>query len=100
MVVVLDQRRFDQVCVDDLDDVVRQAAEPLGVVADVGDRESLEHLVEVERVAVAYISHDPEGFSGLAHYVVEVVDAHLVEAPLVEHHHHDQPQTPVPGPEC
>jgi zinc transport system ATP-binding protein len=63
-------------------------------------RESLDHLVEVERVAVAYISHDPEGFSGLAHHVVEVVDARLVEAQLVEHHHHDHPQVPVPGPEC
>ena len=50
-------------------------------------RESLEHLVRVERVAVAYISHDPEGFSGLAHHVVEVTAGHLVDAPVEGHHH-------------
>jgi zinc transport system ATP-binding protein len=36
-------------------------------------RESLHHLVEVEGMAVVYVSHDPEGFSGLAQRVVEVV---------------------------
>lgn len=35
-------------------------------------RESLEHLVGVEGMAVVYVSHDPGGFSGLAHRVVEV----------------------------
>lgn len=35
-------------------------------------REALEHLVRAERVAVVYISHDPEGFQGLADRVVEV----------------------------
>ena len=50
-------------------------------------RESLEHLVRVEGVAVAYISHDPEGFSGLAHHVVEVAAGRLIDAPLHEHHH-------------
>lgn len=35
-------------------------------------RESLEHLVHIERVAVAYVSHDPEGFAGLADRVVEL----------------------------
>lgn len=35
-------------------------------------RESLEHLVHIERVAVAYVSHDPAGFSGLADRVVEL----------------------------
>ena len=35
-------------------------------------RESLEHLVNVEGMAVVYVSHDPEGFAGLAHRVVEV----------------------------
>lgn len=35
-------------------------------------RESLEHLVEVEGVAVVYISHDPEGFTGIADRIIEV----------------------------
>ena len=35
-------------------------------------REALEHLVETEGVAVVYISHDPEGFAGLADRVLEV----------------------------
>ena len=50
-------------------------------------RESLEHLVRVERVAVAYISHDPEGFTGLAHHVVEVVAGRLIDAPVDDHDH-------------
>ena len=37
-------------------------------------RASLEHLVDVEGMAVVYVSHDPEGFTGLAQRVVEVVD--------------------------
>jgi zinc transport system ATP-binding protein len=60
-------------------------------------RESLEHLVRVEGVAVAYISHDPEGFSGLAHHVVEVAAGRLLDAPLMEHHHSTVPPT---EPEC
>ena len=60
-------------------------------------RESLEHLVRVEGVAVAYISHDPEGFSGLAHHVVEVAAGRLIDAPLHEHHHASVPAT---DPEC
>lgn len=40
-------------------------------------RDSLQHLVEVEGVAVVYVSHDPEGFSGLAQRVVEVVGGRL-----------------------
>jgi zinc transport system ATP-binding protein len=35
-------------------------------------RESLEHLVGTEGVAVTYVSHDPEGFAGLADRVLEV----------------------------
>lgn len=35
-------------------------------------RGSLEHLVSVEGMAVVYVSHDPEGFAGLAHRVVEI----------------------------
>ena len=50
-------------------------------------REALEHLVRVESVAVAYISHDPEGFSGLAHHIVEVAAGRLVDAPALEHDH-------------
>ena len=60
-------------------------------------RDALEHLVRDERVAVAYISHDPEGFSGLAHHVVEVTGGVLIDAPAQEHHH--QP-SPTPVPEC
>ncbi|CAN5191963.1 metal ABC transporter ATP-binding protein [soil metagenome] len=37
-------------------------------------RASLEHLVNVEGMAVVYVSHDPEGFSGLAQRVVELTD--------------------------
>jgi ABC-type sulfate/molybdate transport systems ATPase subunit len=42
-------------------------------------RDSLEHLVEVERIAVVYVTHDPEGFAGLADRVVEVRSGQLVE---------------------
>ncbi len=35
-------------------------------------RESLEHLVQVEGVAVVYVSHDPEGFAELADRVLAV----------------------------
>lgn len=35
-------------------------------------KESLEHLVAVEGIAVVYVSHDPEGFAGLADRVIEV----------------------------
>lgn len=41
-------------------------------------RETLEHLVAVEGMGVIYVSHDPEGFSGLASMVVEVRDGQLV----------------------
>lgn len=41
-------------------------------------RESLEHLVEVEGIGVVYVSHDPEGFTGLADVVIEVVAGRLV----------------------
>jgi zinc transport system ATP-binding protein len=37
-------------------------------------RASLEHLVGVEGMAVVYVSHDPEGFAGLAQRVVQVTD--------------------------
>lgn len=45
-----------------------------GVDADarVTLRESLQYLAGVEGVAVVYVSHDPEGFAGLADRVVEV----------------------------
>lgn len=35
-------------------------------------RESLQNLVDVEGMAVVYVSHDPEGFTGLAQRVVAV----------------------------
>lgn len=37
-------------------------------------RASLEHLVQVEQMAVVYVSHDPAGFEGLAGRVLEVRD--------------------------
>jgi zinc transport system ATP-binding protein len=37
-------------------------------------RATLEHLVAAEGVAVVYVTHDPEGFAGLADRVVRVVD--------------------------
>ena len=55
-------------------------------------REALEHLVRVEEVAVAYISHDPEGFTGLAHHVVEVAGGRLYDVALEEHAHGAPPQ--------
>ncbi|CAN5231058.1 metal ABC transporter ATP-binding protein [soil metagenome] len=42
-------------------------------------RDSLDHLVRVEGIAVVYISHDPESFSGLADRVVEVRGGQLVD---------------------
>lgn len=41
-------------------------------------RRSLEHLVRAEGVAVVYISHDPEGFAGLADRVLEVQGRRVV----------------------
>ena len=57
-----------------------------GVDADARDvlRDSLEHLVDVEGMAVVYVSHDPEGFAGLADRVVEVSAGRLsVDVPTV-----------------
>ena len=44
-------------------------------------RDSLEHLVKVEGVAVAYISHDPGSFEGLADRVLEVSAGRLHPLP-------------------
>lgn len=57
-------------------------------------REALEHLVEVERIAVVYVSHDPEGFSGLAHRVVEVRAGRIVPISTAGHRH----PAPADGP--
>ncbi len=54
-------------------------------------REALEHLVRVEAVAVAYISHDPEGFAGLAHHVVEVAAGRLFDVAIEDHAHGTAP---------
>jgi zinc transport system ATP-binding protein len=53
-------------------------------------RESLEHLVRSEGVAVAYISHDPEGFAGLADRVMEIRAGRAVacEDPSLHGHAH------------
>ena len=50
-------------------------------------RASLEHLVTVEGIAVVYVSHDPEGFAGMADRVVEVRAGRLVRV---------DPQAPAP----
>ena len=42
-------------------------------------RDSLEHLVRVEGIAVVYVSHDPEKFIGLADRVVEVRGGQLID---------------------
>ncbi len=52
-------------------------------------RESLEHLVHIEGIAVVYVSHDPEGFTGLADRVLEV-DAGSVRV-------RTEPSTHAPG---
>ena len=44
-------------------------------------RSALEHMVAVEGIAVVYITHDPEGFLGLAHRVLEVRDGAVGSAP-------------------
>jgi zinc transport system ATP-binding protein len=56
-------------------------------------RESLEHLVRAEGVAVVYISHDPEGFAGLADRVLEMRAGRAVrcEDPSVHGHAHGDP---------
>lgn len=49
-------------------------------------RSSLEHLVEVEGMAVVYVSHDPAGFAGLAQRVVDVSGGGIHACPVpVEH---------------
>ena len=47
--------------------------------AKVALREALEHLVHVEGLSVVYISHDPEGASGLASRTLEVRDGTVRE---------------------
>jgi zinc transport system ATP-binding protein len=63
-----------------------------GVDADARSvlRESLEHLMRSEGVAVAYISHDPGGFAGLADRVIELRAGRAVvcEDPSLHGHAH------------
>jgi ABC-type glutathione transport system ATPase component len=60
-------------------------------------RESLEHLVRTEGVAAVYISHDPEGFAGLADRVLEMRAGRAVrcEDPSVHGHPHVEPHAGV-----
>jgi zinc transport system ATP-binding protein len=60
-------------------------------------RESLEHLVRHERVAVVYISHDPEGFAGLADRVLEMRAGRAVpcEDPSLHGHAHPVAEAPA-----
>jgi len=60
-------------------------------------RESLEHLVRRDGVAVVYISHDPEGFAGLADRVVELRAGRVFKCDDPSEHgwvHHDVVATP------
>lgn len=50
-------------------------------------RESLEHLVHAEGVAVVYVSHDPEALAGMADRVIEVSAGRLVPATMADHPH-------------
>jgi zinc transport system ATP-binding protein len=60
-------------------------------------RESLEHLVHVEGVAVAYISHDPEGFAGLADRVIEMRAGRAVPCEDPSAHGHAHVDVPDAG---
>jgi zinc transport system ATP-binding protein len=53
-------------------------------------RESLEHLLRIHGVAVCYVTHDPEGFVGLADRVLEVRAGRVVQCddPTLHHHVH------------
>lgn len=64
-------------------------------------RESLEHLRHHEGVAMIYISHDPEGFDGLANRVVEMRAGRAVEVgddaqPRAHPHEHAEPPAASP----
>jgi zinc transport system ATP-binding protein len=61
-------------------------------------RESLEHLVHRDGVAVAYISHDPEGFAGLADRVLEMRAGRAVRCddPSRHGHPHDDAHAASP----
>lgn len=56
-------------------------------------RSSLEHLGRAEGVAVVYITHDPEGFAGLADRVLEMRGGRAVPCldPSAHHHAHAEP---------
>lgn len=58
-------------------------------------RESLEHLVHTEGVAVVYISHDPEGFAGLADRVMELRAGRVVVCGDPTAHGHPHPLRPA-----
>jgi zinc transport system ATP-binding protein len=66
-------------------------------------RASLEHLLRVHGVAICYVTHDPEGFVGLADRVLEVRAAEVVrcEDPSLHHHEHrplpQRPEAPAGG---
>lgn len=70
-----------------------------GVDADarVTLRESLQHLVQVEGVAVVYVSHDPEGFAGLADRVVEVRAGQVLPCDDPSAHGHGHGSAARPG---
>jgi zinc transport system ATP-binding protein len=61
-------------------------------------RESLEHLVHAEGVAVVYVSHDPEGFAGLADRVLEVRAGRVVDAGVHDHPHLEDEHLEFRGP--
>jgi zinc transport system ATP-binding protein len=60
-------------------------------------RESLEHLLRIHGVAVCYVTHDPEGFVGLADRVLEVRAGRVMECEDPSLHHHEH--RPLPSAE-
>ena len=67
-------------------------------------RMTLHHLVDVEGVAVIYVSHDPEGFAGLADRIIEVRAGTLADLPAADHPHleseHPSPLPARPEPQA
>lgn len=61
-------------------------------------RDSLDHLVRHDGVTVAYVTHDPEGFAGLADRVVELRAGHVVDCADPTAHLHAHPPHEVSMP--
>jgi len=62
-------------------------------------RSSIEHLVELEGVAVVYVSHDPEAFFGMADRIIEIRAGRIIETGPHDHPHleAEHPSEPAPA---